>query len=162
VQVEIRPATLADEASLVAVDIAAWTPELWVSAKPSPGQRFFAKRHGREDTLVAEVDGEVRGYVVVSEATPLPGNAHVLMIRGLTVDPQAGRRGIGRRLMEAAIALAAGRGARRLTLRVLAPNAGARALYRSLGFVEEGVLRGEFHLAGRDVDDVLMALELRR
>jgi len=42
-----------------------------------------------------------------------------------------------------------------------AGNAPARALYTAAGFVEEGILRGEFHLEGRDVDDVLMARALR-
>jgi len=35
-----------------------------------------------------------------------------------------------------------------------------RRLYESCGFVVEGVLRGEFHVDGRDVDDVLMARAL--
>ncbi|MYW00343.1 GNAT family protein, partial [Streptomyces sp. SID3343] len=52
------------------------------------------------------------------------------------------------------------RGARRITLRVLGGNASARALYRSCGFVIEGVLEGEFLIAGRYVDDVLMALDV--
>ena len=55
---------------------------------------------------------------------------------------------------------AASRGARRLTLRVLGPNAVARGLYEACGFTVEGVLREEFLLDGRYVDDVLMALEL--
>ena len=46
------------------------------------------------------------------------------------------------------------------TLRVLGPNATARALYERAGFVVEGVLREEFHLDGRYVDDVLMARDL--
>jgi RimJ/RimL family protein N-acetyltransferase len=45
----------------------------------------------------------------------------------------------------------------RITLRVLSTNPAARRLYESCGFVVEGVLRGEFLLEGREVDDVLMA-----
>jgi RimJ/RimL family protein N-acetyltransferase len=63
-------------------------------------------------------------------------------------------------LVEAAVTHAAGRGARKVTLRVLGPNEGARRLYERCGFVVEGVLRGEFELAGRLVDDVLMAYRL--
>ena len=55
---------------------------------------------------------------------------------------------------------AARRGARKLGLRVLGGNASARALYASAGFVVEGVLRDEFWLDGRFVDDVFMARPL--
>ena len=79
---------------------------------------------------------------------------------GVAVDPALRGRGVGRALVEAAAAEAARRGARRLTLRVLGPNLVAQRLYDSCGFVVEGVLRGEFHLDGEDVDDVLMARAL--
>ncbi|EOD64089.1 GNAT family N-acetyltransferase, partial [Amycolatopsis vancoresmycina] len=64
------------------------------------------------------------------------------------------------RLVEAAVAEARRRGARKVTLRVLGPNAGARRVYERCGFVVEGVLRGEFRIDGADVDDVLMARSL--
>jgi hypothetical protein len=48
----------------------------------------------------------------------------------------------------------------KVTLRVLGHNVGARRLYERCGFVPEGVLRGEFLLEGRYVDDVLMACDL--
>ena len=59
-----------------------------------------------------------------------------------------------------AVAEATRRGARKLGLRVLGGNAGARALYTACGFVVEGVLLDEFRLGGRFVDDVLMARPL--
>ena len=49
------------------------------------------------------------------------------------------------------------RGARKLSLRVLGGNVAARRLYEACGFTVEGVLREEFFLGGRYVDDVLMA-----
>ncbi len=55
---------------------------------------------------------------------------------------------------------ARGRGARKLSLRVLGFNVRARQLYESCGFRVEGVLRAEFYLDGRYVDDVLMAHRL--
>ncbi len=51
-------------------------------------------------------------------------------------------------------------GARKVTLRVLGHNVAARRLYDRCGFVPEGVLRGEFLLEGRYVDNVLMACHL--
>jgi RimJ/RimL family protein N-acetyltransferase len=67
---------------------------------------------------------------------------------------------VGRALVEAAVVHARGRGASKLTLRVLGSNPGAQALYARCGFVVEGVLVGEFVLDGRPVDDVLMAVRL--
>jgi RimJ/RimL family protein N-acetyltransferase len=43
---------------------------------------------------------------------------------------------------------------------VLSTNTAAIALYERLGFTCEGVLRREFIIKGRDVDDVLMAVPL--
>ena len=57
---------------------------------------------------------------------------------------------------------ARGQGRRKLTLRVLGGNDGARRLYESRGFVIEGTLRGAFLLDGDYVDDHLMALDLTR
>jgi ribosomal protein S18 acetylase RimI-like enzyme len=83
------------------------------------------------------------------------------MVAGIAVSPERRRGGVGRALVDAAAAEAQARGARRLTLRVLGPNEGARRLYESAGFVVEGVQREEFLLDGAYVDDVLMALDLR-
>ena len=63
-------------------------------------------------------------------------------------------------LVEAAVEEARDRGARKLTLRVLGGNTRARQLYDGCGFIVEGILRAEFFLDGRYVDDVLMARDL--
>jgi ribosomal protein S18 acetylase RimI-like enzyme len=110
--------------------------------------------------LVAEDDGSVVGYVKVHQPLPLPSHTHVLEIGGLAVDPERQRVGAGRALVDAAVELARTRGARKLSLRVLGPNAPARALYEARGFRVEGVLVDEFFLAGRYVDDVLMARDI--
>lgn len=154
-----RPAAPADDAALLAIDVATWSPD--VSPAPTPTRdAFFDEGHTPDGYLVAEVDGVVSGYVSLHQNVPLPSHAHVLEINGLAVAPAAQGRGVGRLLVEAAVTHAAGRGARKVTLRVLGPNEGARRLYERCGFVVEGVLRGEFELAGRLVDDVLMAYRL--
>ncbi|WP_143650286.1 GNAT family N-acetyltransferase, partial [Streptomyces tricolor] len=76
------------------------------------------------------------------------------------VADEARGRGIGRALVRAAVAEARRRGARRLTLRVLAHNTPARSLYEAEGFAVEGVLPGEFLIDGRYVDDVCMGRSL--
>lgn len=161
--IAVRPAEPADEEALAALDLAAWS---WLhSPAPRPdsgsGWTFFNERTRPADVLVATVEGAVAGYVKLGRATPLEASDHVRTINGLVVADDFRRRGVGRALLDAAAAEARERGARRLTLRVLGPNEAARQLYQSAGFVVEGVQRGEFVIDGREVDDVLMALDLR-
>jgi ribosomal protein S18 acetylase RimI-like enzyme len=99
----------------------------------------------------------VVGYVSISQKIPVPSHRVVLELDGLAVDPTGQSQGIGQRLIDAGIEEALRRGARKLSLRVLGPNATARRLYERCGFEIEGVLRDEFLLGDRYVDDVLMA-----
>jgi ribosomal protein S18 acetylase RimI-like enzyme len=156
----IRPATGADDAALLAVDAATWSAFASPAPPPPPEVPFFDRGIAPGDVLVAVVDGAVVGYAAIGASIPVPSNAHVMMVRALAVDPAHQRRGLGRRLVQAAVTEARTRGARRLRLRVLGPNDGARRLYEGCGFVVEGVLREEFLLDGRYVDDVLMARDL--
>jgi ribosomal protein S18 acetylase RimI-like enzyme len=158
--VTIRPAKPDDDAALAAIDRATWSEITSPAPPPPPDRTFFDGRCSPEDVIVAELDGRVAGYVQLARPTPVPAGDHVLQIAGLAVDPGAQGRGVGRALVEAAAAEATRRGARRLTLRVLGENEPARRLYAACGFVVEGVLSGEFHLGGVDVDDVLMARRL--
>jgi len=66
--------------------------------------------------------------------------------------------GLGRRLAELAIESAWERGLERIELVVFASNARAIALYRRLGFEEEGVRRKARKLDGDYDDDLMMAL----
>jgi ribosomal protein S18 acetylase RimI-like enzyme len=159
--IEVRAARPGDERALTTLDRATWST--LTSPAPPPAEidwSFFNEKVEIRDVLVAVVDGDVAGYIRLSIPFPIASSAHVLTISGLAVDPAFRRRGIGRALMDAAAAEARKRGARRLTLRVLAPNTAARTLYERSGYVVEGVLRGEFYLDGEYVDDVLMALDL--
>lgn len=154
---EVRRAVSTDDAALDRLDRDAWGDDTNVVPPPTPGQPFFSDRTRPDDVLVAEVDGEVVGYVTVRPPTPLESNAHVQQIQGLAVDRAFRRRGIGRALVEAAMTEARRRSARKISLRVLATNPGAQQLYRSCGFEVEGVLREEFLVGGRYVDDWTMA-----
>jgi ribosomal protein S18 acetylase RimI-like enzyme len=156
--IEIRRAQTEDDAALAEIDAATWSILSSPTPPREPGSGFFIEgRRAPDDILVAETDGVVAGYVMLRRSTPLPSHEHVLEVNGLGVDPRLQGQGVGRRLVEAAKQEASRRGARKLTLRVLSPNAGARRLYESCGFVVEGVLVGEFLLDGLFVDDVLMA-----
>jgi ribosomal protein S18 acetylase RimI-like enzyme len=69
-------------------------------------------------------------------------------------------QGHGRGLLAAAIAWAREAGLAWLDLGVFAHNPRARALYRSVGFVEVGTTRDRYRVDGRQIDDVAMALRL--
>jgi len=161
----VRPAQLTDDTALARLSAAAWSAE---SAFPSliendsrTNAPFFGAENPPEAHLVAELNGSVVGYIRLKPPTRLPENAHVMQVQGLAVDPSARRRGVAAALLTEAMQLLRERGTRKLTLRVLSTNTAAIALYERLGFVREGVLRGEFIIEGRDVDDVLMAIPLQ-
>ena len=153
---DVRRAAVGDDAALVAIDEATWSSLVSPASVPPPGKAFFSGAPP-DDVLVAEADGLVVGYLHLSSPTSLTANRHVLEIRGLAVTPSRQRSGVGRALLDAAVAEARRRGCRRLRLRVLATNRPACALYDAAGFVVEGVLREEFRIDGAYVDDVLMA-----
>jgi ribosomal protein S18 acetylase RimI-like enzyme len=152
-----RPARLEDEPTLQKVDQATWTAEVSPAPPPPAGTPFFDDRTRPEDVLVAEIEGVLVGYSRIRQPTMLASHEHVWEINGLAVDPAHQRRGAARRLIQACLDVAHARGAGKLSLRVLGTNEHARRLYESCGFTVEGILRDEFLLDGRYVDDVLMA-----
>ncbi len=102
--------------------------------------------------LVFEEDGAVSGYIGLKL---ISDEAHVMTI---AVRPERRRRGFARALVQAALADPASAGASRVYLEVRPSNAGARALYGALGFVETG-LRPAYY---GDEDALLMTRDLRR
>ena len=74
------------------------------------------------------------GYDALAIVTVIsPGTAHLAQ---LAVDPSRHRQGLARQLLHDVLVAAAQEGHTRLSLLVAADNTAARALYRSLGFVE--------------------------
>jgi len=155
--VEIRTATAADEPALTAIDLRTRSTAVTPAPDPEPGFALFDGRARPEETLIATVGGEPAGLIAIARPTELESHRHVFEVIDMAVAPEHQRRGVGRALLAAAAEMAATHGGRRLTLRVLDSNPGARALYEGCGFEVEGVLRGEFLLDGAYVDDVLMA-----
>ncbi len=106
--------------------------------------------------VVAVLDHEVVGWCDI-----LPGvgqtRAHVGTL-GIGLVPAARHRGIGARLMRAAIDGAWARGLTRIELSVRADNANAQALYKRLGFEAEGLRRRSVRVDGQYHDSLAMAL----
>jgi ribosomal protein S18 acetylase RimI-like enzyme len=109
-------------------------------------------------TLTLEVDGAPAGNVMVQRRAG-SHYAHVGEIAILVSNAQRGA-GLGRALMEMAIAWARAVGLAKLSLRVFPDNQRAIALYHSLGFEDEGLVRGEVRMPSGDRDMLLMGLAL--
>ena len=109
-------------------------------------------------SLILEVDGVVAGHLMVRRRRG-PHYGHTGEIAVIVHNMHRGA-GLGRALMEAAIDWARRAGMARLSLGVFPSNEAAIGLYRSLGFVEEGVARREVRMPDGDHDLVLMGLLL--
>lgn len=94
--------------------------------------------------LVAELDGEVAGYLM---AWRVHDELHVL---NLAVSRRHRRRGVAAALMAAAMDDGARSGLRLVTLEVRVGNEGARAFYQRLGFREDGIRPGYYTDTGED------------
>jgi len=101
--------------------------------------------------LVAEVDGEVAGFVTiltrVESEEIVEGEIEYGLVSDLVVASKFRRQGLGRKLLEAAESYARANEVRWLRIGVLAQNHSANALYDSLNFKKLYVER-EKDLAG--------------
>jgi ribosomal protein S18 acetylase RimI-like enzyme len=111
--------------------------------------------HSCDDMLVAEADGVVVGMLHLQVSRF--GFAEL----GLSVDRAWRGRGVGSALMRAGEVWARGRGLHKLSLEVFPTNEAALALYRRLGYVEEGRrLRHYRRRNGELWDAIVMGREL--
>ena len=143
----IRPARAGDVPDVAAI-------ERHVFADPWSANDFAECVSSGVLFLVADALGGVAGYVV---ARSVRDEGEIL---NLSVAAAHRRRGIGRGLVERALALLADRGVQAVYLEVRESNAVARELYRSLGFAEVG-RRGRYY--DHPVEDaVILKAALKR
>jgi RimJ/RimL family protein N-acetyltransferase len=161
----VRPAVPGDADALVELgrDVAA-EPELWLTYDRTRGDERRNVRGVQRDAnvlvLVAESDDGIVGRLSIArDRSPL--SRHVAEF-GLMVAAGARRQGVGSAMIEEAIAWARGLGILKLELTVFPHNAPAIALYKKLGFREEGLLHRRYLIDGRYLDAMLMGLQLDR
>jgi putative acetyltransferase len=104
-----------------------------IGAEPPVDIEARAARFALEGSFVAIADGAIVGQISVQPSSH--GYAEI----GMLVAREWRGRGVGTALMEAGIAWARARGnIHKLSLSVFAHNAAGIALYKKVGFVEEG------------------------
>lgn len=113
---------------------------------------------GRGNYLVAEHAGAVVGHAFL-ESLSLAATSHVVRLM-IVVHEGNQRRGVGRALMDELLRWARSNpSVEKVELHVRSSNEPAIALYRSLGFVEEGRKARRLKIGPNEyLDDVYMAL----
>ncbi|MHB8605231.1 MAG: GNAT family N-acetyltransferase [Thermoplasmatota archaeon] len=158
----VRPARPDDAAGILAIHreaaaerraIATWPEE--VRTAPAEQQRIREWKPEDGGVLVAEDGGEVVGFVALRRGAHR-AERHTGDL-GLTVAARRRGHGVGRALMLAAEARAREIGIQKLTLGVFADNEAAHALYRSLGYEQEGRRRAQFLVGDELKDEIMMA-----
>jgi ribosomal-protein-alanine N-acetyltransferase len=148
----IRRASPADLEAILAIEQGSagaphWNHSLWLAA--------LSGEQGREPmraSFVAEGKGGIFGFAVASRAGDLAE------LESVVVSELARRKGIGKALCQQVMDWSRNAGASELELEVRASSAGALALYRSLGFVEQARRREYYRNPTEDA--VLMAARL--
>lgn len=114
------------------------------------------------DSLVAEAPDDALLGTAALVRDPLGWSAHVGEVR-LLVDPKRRGAGLGRDLLEGLFAIAGEHGLAKLSARMTTDQAGSVALFESLGFRGEAMLRNEVRDAqGKPHDVVILSLDIGR
>lgn len=164
--ISIRPAEGSDASELVALAAAiggepgGWllTTEAW---RPVSDERRYLKavrRHADAAVFVALDGDRIVGRLSLAR-DPHPASAHVADL-GMMVAASHRRRGIGRKLLDEAVAWARGANVEKLELHVFPWNEPALRLYEDFGFEREGLRRRHYVRNGVAVDALLMAYHL--
>ena len=159
----VRPAVPGDADALVELGRAVAAEDgLWLTYDRSRGDERRNVRGVQRDPNVAVFVAESPEGVVgrLSIARDHGTYSRHVAELGLMVAAGARRRGIGSALMEEAIKWAKRIGVVKLELTVFPHNEPAIALYRKLGFREEGLLSRRYLIGDRYIDAMLMGLDL--
>jgi RimJ/RimL family protein N-acetyltransferase len=162
----VRPAEPADAQGLQELgDAVGSEPEGWLVTtngwRSAADERRYLRairRYPNAAVFVAEDGGRIVGRVSIARDQH-PASRHVADL-GLMVAASHRRRGIGTKLLEAAVEWARASDVRKLELHVFPWNEPAIRLYENFGFVREGYRRAHYRRGDEYVDAVLMALQL--
>jgi ribosomal protein S18 acetylase RimI-like enzyme len=121
-------------------------------------ERDLRRKRGKKGLIAVAVNnsGRVVGFLNVERSTN-PKSRHVANLDSIGVVPDHRGRGLGRELTRLAIEWARSSGVRKLCLGVFSSNMAALRLYRSMGFVLDGINRRHYKIGNRYVDNVNLA-----
>lgn len=162
----IRPAEPGDAPALVelAAEVSreegAWLLTTDTSRSIVAEKRYLraVRRHPDAAVFVAEAEERVVGRLSLARDAH-PASRHVADL-GLMVAASHRRHGVGRSLLEQAVAWARVSSVTKLELHVFPWNAPAIALYEAFGFEREGYRKRHYLREGQPVDAILMAYHL--
>jgi GNAT superfamily N-acetyltransferase len=133
--VRVRPAR-PDESAILAEMANDLNEHVGIYGRPFTAERVRADGFGAEAAftpLVAELDGDVAGYVFFTLGYDTDIAARAMWLHDIFVRPSARGRGVGYALMAAVAAETVRLGGRALGWGVHSANAGALEFYRRLG-----------------------------
>jgi|HubBroStandDraft_1064217.scaffolds.fasta_scaffold88675_2 RimJ/RimL family protein N-acetyltransferase len=143
-------------------------PDLGITlfaSRPPAGEEaeWFGRLHhrildGNSIAVVAEEEGRAVGLCTVDRRGPATELGHIGIL-GIMVAEKFRGRGLGRALLNQAIAQSAGK-FELIELAVFASNTHARALYRSVGFRPWGMLPRGVRRNGRYTDLEYMVIDI--
>jgi len=143
--ITLRPMRLVDIPAIVKMELVCFPEDPW----PFEAFEHEIINDYSEPLVARDPDGRIVGYMITWFMGP---EAH---IANIAVDPELRDRGIGRAMMDTAIAKSRGAGAEEMVLEVRTTNVAAITLYKSLGFVPVYV-RKNYYRSGEDA--VVMSL----
>jgi ribosomal-protein-alanine N-acetyltransferase len=154
--VVVRAATVEDAAAVLEIERGCDEAPHWDEGVWSQVFASYEFRGPKRRCFVAELSGTVVGFVVVSVLTVFAGGG-IAEMESLAVREDVRRLGAGRNLCLQAMFWAQSQGAEVMQLEVRSRSAAARALYDSLGFLQQGIRRRYYE---SPVDDAVL-MELR-
>jgi len=163
--VTVRPATVVDAASVLALraavfaetDYMLWEPAEFKDTVEDEASRIFRFNSSKNSCfLIATVDGAPIGFcgVMGGGVNRLRHSASI----AIGVLREHWGQGAGNSLLQAAVSFSIGAGLTRIELTVHTTNIKAIALYLRNGFEVEGRRRRSLRVAGEYVDEYLMSL----
>lgn len=159
-QSTIRPATLADLPALIVLERRSSTAAHWSESQYH--QAIAPEATGVRRVVLVVQSGSAEefqpnhmllGFLVARYIAP------DWELENIIVDPNARRRGLGKRLLDALLAKARETNSESVFLEVRESNGSARALYESAGFHQTG--RRKSYYSGPAEDAILYRLTLR-
>ena len=160
-EVVIRPATPADLPSIQRIYAHHVVTGLASFEEVAPDLAEMTRRYGALveagfPYLVAEEGGGVVGYTYCGPYRPRPAYRYSVE-NSVYLAPEAARRGIGRRLLEALIERATALGKRQMVAVIGdSANHASIGLHKAMGFRMVGIIEASGFKHGRWVDSVLM------